>query len=163
MGAGIHGGFGYTKGYREAVALNAVLIGSNGDLLKKYASRIKSDEGFYDVIIHGTDNNMQLYHPNKVTNKREGKLKGWADITQKDLAKYLKKKQDYKGEPIRLLSCNTGKKANGLAQNLANKMNVLVKAPNKTLYVHASGKISIGESPLDNSGKWVIFKPKKTK
>ena len=42
-------------------------------------------------------------------------------------------------------------------------MNVLVKAPNKTLYVHASGKVTIGDNPLDNSGEWVVFKPKKSR
>ena len=62
MGAGIHGGFGNTKGYREAVALNAVLIGSNGDLLKKYASRYHiSINNSYSFRIKNDENLVRIF------------------------------------------------------------------------------------------------------
>lgn len=42
---------------------------------------------------------------------------------------------DYYGQPIQLLSCNTGFSDTGFAQNLANYLNVEVKAQ-PSLYGH---------------------------
>lgn len=46
----------------------------------------------------------------------------------------------YNSQPIRLLSCNTGRLADGFAQNLANFMNVEVSAPTKYIWAYHDGK-----------------------
>ena len=67
------------------------------------------------------------------------------------LSTYLKRKSDYKGGAIRLISCETGKLNNGVVQNLANKLNVTVKAPSDTIWIHFNGKLTIGKSDRVNT------------
>ena len=50
----------------------------------------------------------------------------------------------YKGEKIRLLSCNTGSTKNRFAQQLANALGVEVEAPNDILMVYPNRKYKIG-------------------
>ena len=163
MGAGIHGGFGNTKGYKDILAMSATIVNTKriGELLDKYAKNIKEEKGFYDLIMHGKEDSFLLYRPDKNTNKRESNLKGWADISHRNIAQYIKKDKTYNGTAIRLISCSTGKQNKGVAQNLANKLGVLVKAPNKTLYIKQNGDMYIGDNPFDNSGKWEKFYPQK--
>ena len=162
MGAGVHGGFGHTKGYSDAVSLSANLINANrtNERLHINAQKIKPEQGYYDVVIHGKEDSFLFYHPDKKTNNRENDLKGWADISHRTISKYVKNQKDYKGESIRLISCETGKLNNGVAQNLANKLKVNVKAPSDTVWVHPNGKLTIGKRPSQNTGAWNIFKPK---
>ena len=65
------------------------------------------------------------------------------------------------GFPIRLISCKTGKNVDGFAQNLANKLGRKVIAPSDTVWIHPSGKMTIGPNARSNTGKWVSFGPKK--
>ncbi len=44
-----------------------------------------------------------------------------------------------KGQPIRLLSCDTGKGAGSFAQNLANKTGVPVEAPTELVWAKPNG------------------------
>ena len=77
MGAGIHGGFGNTKGYREAISLSASIINANrkNERLHIYAQKIKPEKGYYDVVIHGKEDSFMFYHPDKTTNNRPNELK----------------------------------------------------------------------------------------
>ena len=43
-------------------------------------------------------------------------------------------------QPIRLLSCLTGAKADGFAQNLANKLNTTVYAPTDIVWAYSNGR-----------------------
>ncbi len=69
------------------------------------------------------------------------------------------------GQPIRLLSCNTGLSSASFAQNLANKLNVSVWAPNKYLWADnygrhfVAGKKSNGEPDYSDKGSFIEFKP----
>ena len=45
-----------------------------------------------------------------------------------------------KGQPIRMLSCDTGKGAGSFAQNLANKMGVPVEAPTELVWAYPNGQ-----------------------
>ena len=47
--------------------------------------------------------------------------------------------EDYTGQPIRLLSCNTGFSDTGFAQNLSNYLNVEVLAPTKYIWAYPNG------------------------
>ncbi|MDO5564109.1 MAG: DUF4417 domain-containing protein [Eubacteriales bacterium] len=159
----IYGGFGITKGFINAIALAATLVNSEriSERLHIYSKNITEEKGYYDIVIHGKVDSCLFYHPDKDTNKREGNLKGWADISHRTISKYLKSKKDYKGEAIRLISYSTGKINNGVAQNLANKLNVTVKAPNDIIWIKPSGKIVIGKNSFSNTGHWRIYKPVK--
>ena len=58
---------------------------------------------------------------------------------------------DYKkGQPIRLLSCNTGSTMSGFAQSLANKLNVVVEAPTKLVWAYPNGKYIVAARRKDN-------------
>ena len=87
----------------------------------------------------------------------------WVELNHRQLAKFLKIDIGYSKGNIRLISCSTGKDAKGFAQNLANKMGVLVMAPSDTLYIYPGGKVVIGPSPLQNTGKWIVYHPERRK
>ena len=80
-------------------------------------------------------------------------------------AKMIQNMSEFHGQDIRLLSCNTGSLQNGFAQQLANKLNVKVTAPNRYLWADIYGNLSIygsrnGRIPnyLD-PGEWIEFLP----
>ncbi len=66
---------------------------------------------------------------------------------------------------IRLLSCNTGKDPYGFAQNLANKLNVKVIAPNTYYWAYPNGKHLAaemkknGQIDLSKPGEMITFYP----
>lgn len=98
------------------------------------ASKIKPEEGKYDVALHGSDKFTEFF----------GK-----PIDAYTLAKIIKSRPDYKkGTPIRLFSCNTGNTENTencFAQILANELNTTVHAPTDLIYVNYDGSFYIGE------------------
>ena len=56
-------------------------------------------------------------------------------LDAKKLAARIKKDPNYKsGMTVEILSCNRGKGANPLGQQLANELNTTVKAPNEYLW-----------------------------
>ena len=68
-----------------------------------------------------------------------------------DWDSWIKSKTDYKhGQPIRLLSCDTGSSTSGFAQNLANKLNVVVEAPTKLVWAYPNGKYFVAGRRKDN-------------
>ena len=80
---------------------------------------------------------------------------------------------EYKKQPIRLLSCNTGSQTNGFAQNLADKLGVPVMAPNNLLWNYSNKVGNMDVAPrkrtdpsnpdLNQKGEFVVFYPKKKK
>ncbi len=154
MGAGFHGGFGNTKGYRinnSAYPGTVKLVKKGpGEKFGQYAMKAKPMSGYTDVIIHGNPDTdkVSVYHNGK-----------WTDMDQRKLAKYVKQDMGYISGPIRLISCSTGNKE--FAQNFANKMGVEVIAPSNTVWAHSDGKLTIGPKSYINNGKWNKFKPKR--
>ncbi|WP_238533150.1 hypothetical protein, partial [Xanthomonas phaseoli] len=119
-------------------------------------------DGFFDVIAHGNKNEVEVFTPN-----------GPVAADQRVLAKLIKSDPNYGGQPIRLLSCETGSCDLGFAQNLANKMGVPVKAPTDLVWAYGDGKMVVAprrsldrNSPLFNQpnlsrqGEFKIFKQK---
>lgn len=149
MGAGIHGGFGSTAGLK-AVAASPVYVGKGtGDNLAKAAKYIKPEAGFTDVVIHGTSDTVAIMH--------NGALR---EMDHRRLSNLLRHDSEYKHRgAIRLISCRTGEKTAGFAQNLANKLGVKVKAPSNTLWILPGGKMVIGPTPYRNTGKWIVYSP----
>ena len=72
-----------------------------------------------------------------------------------------------RGQPIRLLSCDTGSSNSGFAQNLANKLGVVVEAPTKLVWELQNGKYFVAarnpnnpnRPDYKNQSKFVKFYP----
>lgn len=112
---------------------------SPDDTFSKYIRNRKDIDidGYYDIIAHGNPTSIQIqHHGNTIM------------IDHRIATRLFKSDKNYKGQGIRLLSCNTGKLDTGFAQNLANKLGVPVKAPTEMLWVTPSGKhyVAAGKS-----------------
>ena len=138
MGGGYYGGFGGTYG---AAAGDAVFASSPKQFFKNIANRTDKDRnGIFDVVAHGGSSIILVEHGEKVI-----------EAGQRIASKLISARSDYKkGQPIRLLSCNTGDSASGFAQNLANKLNVVVEAPTKTVWAYPSGRVVVAGRRKDN-------------
>lgn len=81
--------------------------------------------GFFDIIAHGLPNKIQIeYHGKTLI------------VNHRLAAQLIKHNYLYTGTSIRLLSCSTGSQTAGFAQNLANKMNIVVEAPTKLVWAY---------------------------
>ena len=155
MGAGYHGGFGKTYG---AIAGDAVLRSEPEKYFRNIARRSDIDQnGMYDVVAHGGEAIIQITHDGQCL-----------EINSRTAARMIESRPDYhRGQPIRLLSCNTGSSIYGFAQNLANKMNVVVEAPTKMVWAYPNGRYIVAgviasDPPrpnLNDRGTFVRFYP----
>jgi YD repeat-containing protein len=135
-----------------------IAIGTDRSTMYNSVNR-KPVDGVYDVIVHGS--------PSAV------KGPGGSSLSPKQLAEVIRSDPNYKGEPIRLVSCETGCAPNGFAQQLANELGVTVYAPNGSVVFSAngSGQLKVGEVRRDEIGnprltsdpehKMIPFQPKK--
>ncbi|WP_168796365.1 fibronectin type III domain-containing protein [Flagellimonas onchidii] len=124
------------------VILDATKLGMDDATL--LASKwIKPENGWYDVVVHGTPDNFMVNTDSK-----------WVKITHRNLVKFLKSMGYSQNKPIRLISCNTGVFPDAIGKDLANKIGVEVKAPKGLITVFEDGSYLIS-----NSGEWRIFKP----
>ena len=145
------GGSSTLENISEPIAAGPSLVQpGEGYNLKEAATKISPIEGYTDVVIHGTPDSFGVWHNGK-----------WEYIDQRSLTNFLKNNPEYKGGPVRLISCSTGAKSDGIAQQLANKLGVEVMAPSDTLYIYPNGSTVIGPNPYTNSGSWESFKPGK--
>ena len=155
MGAGYHGGFGNTYG---AVAGDAVYKSKPLTYFEYISKRpVKDAGGVYDIVAHGESNAIQFEHNGEIM-----------ALDARTVARMLKNKKDYsKKQPIRLLSCSTGSDSLGFAQNLANKLGVVVEAPTKLVWACPNGDYFVaGRSTSNpnrpdykNRGKFIKFYP----
>ena len=110
--------------------------------------------GFYDVIAHGSPETIIIEH-----NGIE------IEVDHRTAAALLKRDAHYRGKSIRLLSCDTGLLKTGFAQNLANKLNVLVKAPTSWVWAYPDGHYIVatrdknGQPDFSKRGRFVTFYP----
>lgn len=131
----------------ECVEQEKAIFVEPQEILSKNIKNVSPKEGFYDVCCHGGPYSVKL----------NGKV---ADA--ETLCAIIAQRPDYKkGQPIRLLSCSTGKRDDGIAQYIADKLQTTVVAPSDTLWVYPSGKMTIGPEPRADSGEWKTFTPKK--
>ena len=138
MGTGNHGGFGKTHG---AAAGDAVFQSEPGQFFSNIANRSDVDRnGVYDVVAHGGSAIIQVTHNGQKI-----------EVDARTAAKLIKSKGEYKrGQPIRLLSCNTGALTSGFAQNLANKLGVVVEAQTKLVWAYPNGRYIVAGRRRDN-------------
>ncbi len=120
------------------------------DLRKAYKRcHIEKYEGLYDVVIHGTSYYVEYEHE--------------YNLDAETLAWIISGRRDYKGDDIRLISCSTGKSGedgNCVAQQLANKLRVIVYAPVDTVYI-IQNKLVVKESWDGFPDGFRKFEPKK--
>lgn len=150
MGAGFHGGFGGTFG-SKAIRLSPTYAGDENNL-KTAAKWIKPKGGYTDIVVHGRPDHVEI---------KIGDV--WTRIDHRALFRLFKGDKSYSKDPVRLISCETGKNADGFAQNLANKLGREVIAPSDTVWIHPNGKMTIGPNAKSNTGKWISYYPKKVR
>ena len=136
----------YFKGGNRAVPATTLLAGA-GDELAEAAKWVVSRQGYYDVIVHGSEHGLQVLHNGQ-----------WVEISHRSLAEFMKK-NGYSGGPVRLISCSTGGSPTGVAKNLANKLGAEIIAPTDTVWIHPSGNLTIGADAKSNTGSWERFTP----
>lgn len=147
MGAGYHGGFGNTAG---AVAGDTTYRSHPFDYFRNISKRSDVDkDGVFDVVAHGAIDSIQIMHNGEDI-----------DIDSRLAARIIRQDPNYKrGQAIRLLSCNTGKSPSGFAQNLANKLNVVVYAPTDVIWAYPNGRHIVAARREDNDQDPDITKP----
>lgn len=155
MSKGYSGLFSGTKG--RPVPGSIDLMDKNDDFIKNVKRSHDIDTyGRLDVIAHGNSNSIKYQINGKDVY-----------LSHRELSKLLKSNKAYIGKTIRLLSCNTGANPNGFAQNLANKLNVVVEAPTKIVWAYPNGKYIIASRDksdqkypnLNDLGKFIKFYP----
>lgn len=110
---------------------------------RKVLDSVPPKEGFFDFAAHGASGFIEYGSHEKRLSARE-------------VARIIQHNENYKGEKVRLLSCYTGSKDGGFAQQLANALGVEVEAPTDILLVYPNGRYMVG---LDGSGTMKVFKP----
>ena len=135
--------FGHTIGSRDVAASlpsfqlslgiaagDASFMGETEPFLNNIRNRSDVDpNGMFDLIAHGTAHGIQVEHQGSTLT-----------INSRVTALRIRKFSEYHGQDIRLLSCSTGMRSDGFAQNLANNLGVNVWAPSDLLWACADGK-----------------------
>lgn len=129
-------------------------------------SKVKPLPDYQDFGIHG-DQDGYAFAYTDASGEDIGK---WTQVSVREFAAMILSNPDYRGGPIRLLACSTGKHPDGAAQQLANYLGVEVLAPNKDLYIFDDGTYNLASSEweskmikkgeLRETGKWIPFIPK---
>lgn len=115
--------------------------------------------GHHDVVVHGTPEGYFL--PGRVDASGTG-FSGNATHSN-HIADAVTGNPNYRGEPVRLVSCHSGATAvNGetsAAQAVANRLGVPVQAPTNAVGVKTHG--GPGQTPtIRQPGNWVTFYPR---
>ncbi|GHF26895.1 WXG100 family type VII secretion target [Streptomyces fumanus] len=124
-----------------------MLVFKPGDPLLKSMNRIKNN-GTFDVGIHGSPTSVGYQIKDGPAHLSEN----WHNFNHREIASLIRA-HGWNGETVRLLSCQTGMKADGFAQNLANSLGVKVEAPNDYLWVWPNGRTAV--APFDASGTYM--------
>lgn len=109
----------------------------------------RKEEGRYDVVMHGSPQIALPY-----LERADARL----------IADVLRSRDDYHGEPVRLLSCHTGRadeRGECFAQRLADELGVTVTAPDGMLWLYDDGSFTIGKKKGANTGSMVQFDPRR--
>ena len=138
---------------KDGISQKRPVFVPDNDILIEYSKFIKKEIDYYDVLLHG--------NPYYVEYKGE-------KIDVEVLCAIIAQRNDYqKGTNIRLISCETGANSDGVAQYIANKLNVIVKAPTTNVYVYyptnGISNIVTESKKGKKDGTWKTFYPNKTK
>lgn len=143
------------------IVLSVNFVNKN-DNFNNYASLISEIPEYDTVACHGGEYSVYIYNNEGVE----------IEYSPRELANMIRNSTSYKGKSIRLISCKTGSRNDGFAQQLANEMNVNVLAPTEDIWVNSYGKLFISDNSyladmwytgkgVNETGKWRLFKPQK--
>ncbi len=146
--------------------LSSRFVNSN-DVLFRNAARIKPLDGYSDIVMHGSPNELLAY-------SNEGDE--WS-YGAKEAAELIRNSHEFCGKPIRLIACQTGALKDGIAQQIADELGVSVLAPTETVTVDIDGEMFVSDndvlsgiwnssSPeervkIRETGTWIEFKPRR--
>ena len=153
-------------GGSDAVPGPVSFMGGDDQFLKNASKRLDIDpNGKFDVIAHGSTHRIEIMTAN-----------GPVVVDHRVASKLIESAPGYNGQPIRLLSCETGACDTGFAQNMANKMGKAIEAPTDLVWAYGNGKMVVAprmspdpKSPffnqpdLSKQGTFKIFRPEKSK
>lgn len=114
----------------------------------KWAEYIQPEEGYYDVVAYGSEYYVEYF----------GQC-----IDVETLCAIIAQRDDYtKGMPIRLISCDTGAKEDGVAQYVADKLKVEVKAPTTKALIYPPDRNNVSKVVPETEqnakdGSWATF------
>lgn len=119
------------------------------DDLAMFFPRVEKEEGKYIMALHGTSNEAFLYGQK---------------IDERILSNILRSRDDFNGEDIVLISCNTGNTENTelcFAQKLADEIQSTVYAPTKYGAISSNGKYYSSDENGNKEGHFRAFSPRK--
>jgi hypothetical protein len=138
------------KGNLDDFLKSKKLVLGLDDAVLEVFSRIKEEPGWLTVVVHGELNKkLRVYTGNE-----------WVMLTHRDLARFIRSKTGKPVPKIKLISCWGGMGVYPLSQDLANKLNTIVTAPNVKIGLVKSGD-NAGElvSLSSAKGRWETSKP----
>lgn len=133
-------------------------IGYDSKTLRNFQF-VKPEPGYENVIVHG--NAEGYFEPGRVN--AYGRNIPGVDLHPSHVADAIRGNPNYRGGPVRLISCHTGTVSHGsieipAAQQVANRLGVPVLAP--TDRVGVSSKANLPQVPtIDRGGRWRLFLP----
>jgi hypothetical protein len=135
-----------TVGYQQISPASSRMTISSLDDFTLNAADVPPAKGFFDIVGHGSSRTME-YGPRS------------SAIAHGPLARLIQQNPAYRGQPIRLISCDVGRLSRGFAQGLADRLGVVVRAPNDLIHVGRGGKYIIGPDEFTPTGQWLDFTP----
>jgi hypothetical protein len=119
----------------ETPAGRAYYTADDEQLLSE-AHTVPPEPGQYTIDMHGGPDHVRI---------------GTDRLTAAEFAALMRADPHWHGEPIRLLACETGQRANGFAQQLADELGVTVHAPSDYVGLGADG-LFVSVTGLDANG-----------
>ena len=108
------------------------------------AHALPREHGRYTLDLHGGPDFVRI---------------GADRLTADDLAALVEADPNWHGEPIRLLACETGQKADGFAQRLADRLGVTVHAPTEMVGIDPDGNVYVASLTVNEAGMRVPGPP----
>lgn len=102
------------------------------------ANRIKPIPGYGDIVIHGSPTSL-------IINGLDGEE--WT-YDAKEAAEMIRNSREFHGQPIRLISCQTGALEDGIAQQIADILGVEILAPTEIVNVDINGEMFICDNDI---------------
>ena len=144
---------------------------NNKEKLYRYAEKIKPIDGYDDFTCHA---DPDMFY---IDMKGEEKNEDYIELSVKEFADAIRNSKSFKGNNIRIISCQAGAKPNGAAQKLANELQVAVYAPTETVNIDENGEMFLTDNDIlaeiwyyasekerakmKETGTWIEFKPEK--
>lgn len=120
---------------------------------------IKKPSGVVDLLSF-SDTELNIYTHGERQSIQIVTSTGPITIDQSIAGRLIKNSAGYKsGQPIRLLSCETGACDKGFAQNLANKMGVPVQAPTDVVWAYPDGTTIVAPRLSNNPASQYFIQP----